>query len=263
MPRSRPALALVLAVGLLTAAGVVAVAVFRDGASEEVPTDGEARPGAGATLLAGSASVLALTPTLVPPVTQAVTIEAAERGAAAARIGPVRMGGSDAETTIVWEGGTPLQIEPGGPSGGIAFDPTPVRATPVGLEVSLDGTSARLTPGSYRIVGPVAVGSEGLARPADNATFEATEATRVTFEGAALLRLPPEPITLEGPGTVHVEGDFEVTTTDADRRMSVIDVGNGPYRFDLVWVAGALEVDGDVRGPISGGSAITAPQNST
>lgn len=239
----------VLLIVLLGVGGAALISGLRNSDDDDPGAREEPRPSAEVTLIAGRADALVLDPTLLRPLSLPRTIEAAERGAATARITPVLVNGR--EESVVWPGGTPLTITSIDGSGSLVLDPTAVEAGAEGVTVHLDGTAARLSPGPYRLDGPVAVGAEGLGRSADSVTFDATERTVVAFEGAAVLTLPAEPTTLEGVGEVRITGDLEVTTAEADRRAQVVEFGPGPYRFDLVWVPGRLEIDGSLEGDVT------------
>lgn len=239
---------------------VVGVALLTGGDGGGGGADGEGDGGsptpdvpAGTTLVAGAAEHLVLSPTLVDPVPVPVTVETPDPGATAARISPVVVDGR--EEAVVWQGGTPLRLEPAGdPPGALALDPLTAVASSTGLVLQLDGVSGRLLPGRYHVAGSVAVGPEGLGRPADSVTFEATEATTVSFSGPALVNRPPEGVTLEGPGEVTLAGDVELTAAERDRRVQQFTFGPGPYRFDLVWVDEHLEVDGRLQGDVEVGA---------
>lgn len=239
---------------LLAGGGAAAFVIARDtddsdGSSGSSGDLDDPRPPADVTLIAGRADALSLSLTLLEPVTTPVTVEALDRGAASARISPVTIEGR--EQSVVWEGGTPLVIEGAdGAPGSIAFDPTPVEITTAGVAVDLEGAVGALTPGRYSISVPVAIGGEGLARPVEGVTFEATDATVVAFEGSAVLALPAEPATFEGPGEGRLVGDVEVTMAGADRRLTALEFGPGPYRFDVVWLGDRIELDGRVEGGV-------------
>lgn len=241
----------VLFVALVAVAGVggaVVVGSFLDDGSDPATGEFDARPDDQAALVAGSVDRLALMPTLLDPLSAPVTIEPRERGKASARITPVIIDGR--EQSVSWPGGTPITLRSPAEAASLTLEPVPVEVSSEGVAVDLDTALGQLTPGTWTIEGSVAVGQEGFAQPADTVTFEALEATTVTFAGPALTTLPPDPLALEGPGTVLLTGDVEVTTEDADRRVPFLSFGPGPYRFDLIFVGDHLEVEGRLEGPI-------------
>lgn len=239
----------VLFVVLIAVAGIgsaVLVGSLLDDGSEPAGEPVDARPQA--TLVAGTVDRLALVPTLLDPLPPPVTVEPLERGQASGRLTPVIVAGR--EQSIAWPGGTPITLRASGDAASLTLDPVPVEVSPEGVAVDLDGAVGRLTAGTWTIEGSVAVGGEGFAQPSDAVTFEATEATTVSFTGAALTRLPPEPRVLEGPGEVALTGDVEVTTATADRRVPFLVFGPGPYRFDLLFAGDRLEVEGRLDGEV-------------
>lgn len=210
--------------------------------------EGPLRPPPGVTLVAGRVDNLALLPAQLAPVETPLRVDALEQGRASARISPVLVEGDT--SSIVWSGGTALTLDAVSDGGGLELGPATVEVGAPGLIVSLDGVTGTLTPGSYRLEGPVALGREGLAGSAETVTFEATSETAVSFEGSATLELPPDPRAVEGPGEVVLVGDVELTTEERDRRVGAFEFGPGPYRLDLVWIGEHLEVDGVLEGEI-------------
>jgi len=243
-------LVLVALVILLGVGGAVAVVLIQYGADDPASGGAEPRPGGGVTLIAGRADSLVLSPAVLDSLPMPVTIEAEARGTASARIAGVLVDGKT--ESVAWGGGTPLEIKSlGGGPGLLALGPASVEGGASGLTVHLDAVVGRLTPGSYQLTGPVAIGAEGLGQPAESVTFEATETTEIGFSGTSVLRLPPNPISLEGPGQVRILGDLELTGSSADRRASIVESSVAPFRFDLVWTSDHIEIDGTIEGKIS------------
>lgn len=230
---------------------------WRDSGDDEPASGGdELRPSSEVTLIAGRVDTLNLVPARLDPLRGAVTVEAEERGAASAQITAASVDGKS--ETVVWGGGTPLVLDPGGGDGstpegvlGLELEPAPVEAGPAGLVIRLGGVRGRLAPGTYIMTGSVAVGTGGLAASKDTLTFVATADTTVTFAGSAIIRRPPAAVTLSGPGTVHLVGDVELTGATADERAAIIEATAVPFLFDLVWVGERIEVDGRIEGTLS------------
>lgn len=238
----------VVLVAMAGVGGAVVVGSILDDGPDPATGGVDARPGDEAALVAGSVDRLALMPTLLDPLPAPVTVEPRERGRASARLSPVMIDGR--EQSVAWPGGTPITFRSSATVASLTLDPVPVEVSSEGVAVDLDGAGGRLTPGTWTVEGSVAVGEEGFAQPADAVTFEAVEATTVTFTGSALTNLPPEPRALEGPGAVVLAGDVEVTTATADRRVPFLAFGPGPYRFDVLFVGDRLEVEGRLEGPV-------------
>ena len=135
-----------------------------------------------------------------------------------------------AAASVVWDGGRPFVLSSGG---ALVLDPVVVDLTPAGLRVALAGSVQGLTPGTYVLDTPVAVGTSGVAGARDQVTFSATEDSRFQAAGDAALFLDGSgPRHLTGPGSVHLEGALEVTDATGTRVVSVVDLAEGP--FDVV-----------------------------
>jgi hypothetical protein len=131
-------------------------------------------------------------------------------------------------STIVWDGGRPLRLSG---SGAIDLGPTHVEMGLGATYWSIDGLRI-LTPGTYRIDAPVAVGSGGLARPRDGVDFAADEETTIDTADAGLVGRGL-PLHLEGPGTFEAEGSFRVRTRAGTVRATRIEFGPGPFLIDI------------------------------
>lgn len=238
----------IVLIALAGVGGAVVVGSILDDDSDPATGEVDARPDDQAALVAGSVDRLALMPTLLDPLPAPVTVEPRERERASARMSPVIIDGR--EQSVAWPGGTPITFRSSANVATLTLDPVPVEVSPEGVAVDLGGAVGRLTPGGWTVEGSVAVGEEGFGQPADAVTFEAVEATTVTFAGSALTELAPEPRALEGPGEVVLAGDVEVTTATADRRVPFLSFGPGLYRFDILFLDDRLEVEGRLEGPI-------------
>jgi hypothetical protein len=132
-------------------------------------------------------------------------------------------------TTIVWDGGRPLRLRG---SGSIDLGPTHVELGVGALFWPIDGIRV-LSPGTYRIETPVAVGSGGLAHPEDAVSFTADGDTTIDTNGNATVVRGMAPLHLEGPGSVTLEGTFTVTTRDGSVTRHHLAFGPGPFILDL------------------------------
>jgi hypothetical protein len=132
-------------------------------------------------------------------------------------------------TTIVWDGGRPFRLRG---EGSIDLGPTHVELGVGALFWAIDGIRV-LSPGTYRIDTPVAVGSGGLARPADAVSFTADGDTTIDTTGNATVVRGIAPLHLEGPGSVKLEGTFTVTTRDGSTTRHHLQFGPGSFLLDL------------------------------
>lgn len=132
-------------------------------------------------------------------------------------------------TTIVWDGGRPFHLRG---SGSIDLGPTHVELGVGALFWPIDGIRV-LSPGSYRIETPVAVGSGGLARPADSVSFTADGDTTIDTSGNATVVRGLAPLHLEGPGSVKLDGTFTVTTRDGSGTRHHLEFGPGSFVVDV------------------------------
>ena len=132
-------------------------------------------------------------------------------------------------TTIVWDGGRPFRLRG---SGTIDLGPTHVELGVGALFWPIDGIRV-LSPGSYSIETPVAVGSGGLARPADAVSFTADGDTTIDTSGNATVVRGITPLHLEGPGSVKLDGSFTITTRSGTVTARHLDFGPGSFLLDL------------------------------
>lgn len=146
-------------------------------------------------------------------------------------------------STIVWDGGRPFSLSSGG---ALLLDPVELTLVPAGLQAVLGRGNHALTPGTYQLDTPVAVGREGIATPRDGVTFEAVEGTLFEARGdASVIFGPDAPLHVVGPGTVLLGGTLEVT--DAGGTHAETDLSTGIAAFDLTFTpdgAGGWTVDG-------------------
>lgn len=132
-------------------------------------------------------------------------------------------------TTIVWDGGRPFRLRG---DGSIDLGPTRVELGVGALFWPIDGVRV-LAPGSYRIETPVAVGTGGLARPADSVAFTADGETTLETRGGATVIRGVAPLHLEGPGSVHAHGVFQIRTRDGTVTRNHLEFGPGAFVLDL------------------------------
>lgn len=131
-------------------------------------------------------------------------------------------------SAIVWDGGRPFRLAG---DGAIDLGPAHVELGMGAIFWSIDGLRI-LTPGSYELDTPVAVGAGGLARPRDTVAFDATDDTTIDTTGGAVVGRPL-PIRLEGPGSVRLEGRFTITTRDGVVRATHLEFGPGPFVLEV------------------------------
>lgn len=202
---------------------------------------GQARVTGRVTALAADADVL---DTIAPP----FTVDLPERGAGGATIDGARVGGEAA--AIVWDGGRPLTLT--GDAPGLDPSPAHVEVDPAAITIALgDGTARALTPGTYRLAAPVAVGSGGLATPRDRVTFTADAATTLTATGGARVRVARRPFRLDGPGSVRITGALEVRTADGVRPASTVVFGPGAFEVSLRPATGGWDLEATLQGPLT------------
>lgn len=146
-------------------------------------------------------------------------------------------------SSIVWDGGRPLVLSSGE---ALVLDPVVLDLTPDGLRLTLGGGVHGLTPGTYRLDTPVAVGTAGIATPRDSVTFTAGPEARFEARGdAALVLGPTGPRRVTGPGSVRLEGTLEVTDAAGARAATshAVDLA----AFDLILTpapGGGWSIDG-------------------
>jgi hypothetical protein len=133
-------------------------------------------------------------------------------------------------STIVWDGGRPFRL-----SGTGALDLGPTRVELGGGDGAvtwhIDGLRI-LSAGDYHLDTPVAVGTGGLARPADAVDLVAGDETTIeTPSGTAVVR--GLPVHLEGPGTFEAEGRFTIRTSDGTVEATRLTFGPGPFVVDV------------------------------
>jgi hypothetical protein len=146
-------------------------------------------------------------------------------------------------SSIVWDGGRPFVLSSGG---AMVVAPVVTDLVPEGLRLVLGGAVHTLTPGTYRLDTPVAVGSAGIATPMDAVTFTATEATRFEALGDAALVFGPDVARhLMGPGRVQLDGALELTDAQGARTATTFSVELAAFDLTVTPVpGGGWAIDG-------------------
>lgn len=217
--------------------------------STEAPT---VVPGPGQTEVRGTVTAVHLDGALPEPrqVPTPLTIVSDRGFGNGAELTDVVVGGD--ASTIVWDGGRPFVLSSGG---ALVVDPSTVDLVPDGLRLVLGGGVHRLTPGSYQLDTPVAVGRAGIASPRDAVAFDATEASLLAARGDAALTLSGEAARrFTGPGLVHLEGALELRDAGGTRAAPAFDLAQGA--FELTFTpdgGGGWTVSGLIDGSAGGG----------
>jgi hypothetical protein len=216
------------------------------GATTTVPVD--IVPAAGQTFVTGNLTSLSADNAVGPPLTPPFTITIASRGQGNADITGVLVGGQDVE--IFWYGGQPLPVSG---TGQLAIDGGAVSVDPGGITWMLDGAIRSLTTGHFNLGAPVAVGSGGLATPHQSIAFDAGSRSTMQTSGHAQVHLAPAPLRLTGPGSVTLQGDFQVQTSTASRHAQTVTFGPGSYDMALTPTASGDTIRATLQGAVSFG----------
>jgi hypothetical protein len=147
-------------------------------------------------------------------------------------------------STIVWDGGRPFLMK--SDDGWLDAGPSDVSADHGRMRWPIDGPDV-LRPGRYEIRTPVAVGTGGLAQPRDEVTFFAVDGTTIETTGAMTTTTPAEGLHLTGPGTLVLDGSFEVQTRDGYRMATHLEFGPGPFELDI---GPELTLKATLQGPL-------------
>ena len=150
-------------------------------------------------------------------------------------------------TSIAWSGGTPLPIT--GDGGSIDLGGSKVDIDPTGATWTVDGARA-LKPGVYRVGASVAVGVGGLATPRDAVAFTADARTVVSAQGGVVIKVLPGRLAFNGPGKVTASGQLQVRDRKTRTPAAGLQFGEGPYTVTVNPVAGKLELDAVLQGPV-------------
>lgn len=248
------------AVGLAALTAPNAPPVGRD----EQVTAGPA-PGSGTTVVevlaadqsevTGTLTKVVATKVEAPPLALPLTLTVARGGGTKADFSGGTVGG--AKATVSWDGGRPLPLRG---QGSIDLNgPVDVELGPKGGSWLLDGGARLLTPGSYAFGSTVAVSSVNatLGAPRDGVRLEVPAGATASMQtrGGVRVTTPPATLGLKGPGSLVLEGTFQVTTRDGVRAASKITFGpgafeltvqpqEGGYRIERAFLQGPTTVDG-------------------
>lgn len=220
-----------------------------DGATT-IGTDGPAAdPGLGAlTQVTGVLTSADLVGVLdgVSTLPIALTVPSGGGGNGAVITGVTANGGD----TVVWDGGRPITLSG---DGTVAVQPGPFRVGQDGLFADLSGAAHALSPGSYSVAGPVAVGDGGsLAAPSTQTSFTASEGASLSGTGRVEGRLPAGTWLLLGPGRVALVGSLEVQTSDGATSVGSVTMEDGSYEVTItVADDGTATVDALFDGPVT------------
>jgi hypothetical protein len=160
---------------------------------------------------------------------------------------------------IEWDAGRPLAL---GGDGALELNEVDVELAGDGLRLALGGRTHRLLAGSYRIDAPVAVGSVGLTTPRDAVSFTTTRGgAELVARGDASLTLRGVEALFLGPGSVELDGDLSVTTSDGVRPTTSVRMAEGRFEVTVRPGPGAWQVEAILQGPIAvdGDGADAAP----
>ncbi len=204
-------------------------------------------PAPGQAFVKGTVDKLTADGAQAPPIPTPFTLTAVERGTGKATIVNALVAGK--RTSIAWGGGTPLPIS--GDGGAIDLAGSKVDVDGSGASWTVDGDTRALKPGTYHAGASVAVGVGGLATPRDSVDFTADSQTTITTTGGVVLKVPPAPLQLTGPGKVTASGQLQVRNSKTTRPAASIQFGDGPYTVTLTPANGRFTLDSVLQGPIT------------
>ena len=233
------------------AVAVIAILAFAACNRESAPTveTGPTTTGVipGTTFeVSGTATAVAADAALTQPIKTPFTITVAERGVGGAEIAGATQGGKPVQ--INWEGGQPLPIRGGG---GLDLNAVTVRMDKKNVVWTLDDAARDFLPGTYTLGSSVAVGTEGLARPVEGATFTAGEGTTLSTSGNAVIAEDARALRLEGSNSLLViEGDLTLAGSDGERKVRRVNFGPGKYEITITPVDGGYKVLARLEGRV-------------
>ena len=244
-----------LVVGLL-GGGVAAVIVRKDAPENTIiqtqttlppVTETVIVPAPGQTQVTGTLQSFSSDGAVADVIPTPFTINAVERGAVrnATVEGAIING---ARKTVYWYAGQPLPVSGGA---GLDLGPAHVDADGHGVTWSLTGTSG-FKPGRYHFGSSVAVGSAGLATPEDSGvTFDADDHTVLTATDGVVVHFDSPALKVEGPGTLHMTGNFTLKTASGTTTATTLTMAAGPFQVQLVPGAGGIAVTATLQGPVT------------
>ena len=188
------------------------------------------------TKVTGTLTSAEITGALDGPATLPLVLTVASRGGGnGAVLTGVSAAGGD---TVVWDGGRPITLSG---DGTVAVQPGSFVVRDGALVADLSGAAHALSPGTYRIDGPVAVGDGGgLAAPSTQTGLTAGGDAVLSGTGQVEGRLAPGTWALLGPGRVRLVGDL--TSYTADATATPIDVTMEQGSFELTITVSGSEV---------------------
>lgn len=134
-------------------------------------------------------------------------------------------------STVVWDGGRPFALTTGG---ALVLGPVVADLAPDGVHLVLGGGAHELTPGTYQLDTPVAVGSSGIATPRDSVVFQATSHSLFEAHGDAGIVLGPDASRhLLGPGRVVLAGALELTDAAGTRSATGLSIDHAAFDLTL------------------------------
>jgi len=243
--------AFVVALVVVCGAAVVGVVAFTRSRSQAPPTTlvtqpPKVVPAAGQVFVTGSVSRVELDDAQGGRLVTPFTLVTAGPATGAATIEDALVAGK--RTTIVWNGGSPLPLVG---DGGVELDSADLVADDDGFRWLLgDGTVRALQPGRYRASAPVALGSTGLAQPADSVSFDADSTTSIVIQGEVTAKTPAQDQRFTGPGRAQATGALKITTAEGSQDANLIELSDGPYEVSLRESGSGYELDAVLQGPL-------------
>ena len=219
-----------------------------DGGGSTTTLAPEIVPAPGQALLTGTVTSLSADNAVGPALTPPFTITIPVRGAGSADITGAQVGGQDVE--IYWYGGQPLPVRG---TGQLEINGAAVAIDASGTTWMLDGAARSLAPGTYFMASPVAYGTSGLANPVQTLSFSTGDQATMVTTGGAQIHQAPASLHLEGPGSVSLQGTFQMQTDTGTRAVHTVDFGPGSYDIDLTPIAGGDTIKATLQGAISFG----------
>ena len=200
------------------------------------------------TTVSGTVTAATALGVLGSPLALPLTITVPNRGQGEAHIVGVAVDGR--RGTVAWDGGQPLPLSG---TGGVDLGQATVDADAGGLTWHLDGAARALLPGRYTAGSTVAVGSTGLARPVDQATFVVAAGTRgqILTAGDAQVHLAAQKLSLTGPGRVTLTGAMTVTNASGSHPARRVGLASGAFELALTPSAGGYTVTALLQGPVT------------
>jgi len=206
------------------------------------------KPAPGQFFVKGTVTKLSAEGAQSAPLNAPFTLTAVDRGVGKATIENALVDGK--RTSIVWGGGTPLPIS--GAGGTIDLSGAKVDVDASGAATwTVDGAARALKPGTYRAGAPVAVGGGALASSRDLVNFTADAQTTITARNGVVITVAPAKLDLKGPGKVVATGQVQIRDETTLKPAAGFQFGEGPYTVTLNPVAGHVEVDAILQGPLT------------